>query len=350
MLAVNSTHDQNKSHSTARIGRSGPILSSTALPGANPGARGTEPLTVALLNNMPDAALEATETQFGQLLRLAAGAHPVELRCVYLPEVPRGEVALERVRRTYWSIEELLRSSVDALIVTGLEPLARRLPDEPYWRRLCDVLDWAEARTHSSVWSCLAAHAAVHYLDGIERIRLERKRCGVFEHAIATRHPLLEGIAGPVAIPHSRWNDLPVEALKDAGYPLLTHSPETGADAFVKQRRSLMLFMQGHPEYEAATLLREYRRDVGRFLRERQPHYPDLPQGYFSVRATQWLEEFRARALAERDAALLGAFPSSELEAEVAQPWRDPAIALYRNWMAHVRSAKHAAGMASQAR
>jgi homoserine O-succinyltransferase/O-acetyltransferase len=325
-------------------------MSSTPVPGAPQGAHGTEPLTIALLNNMPDAALEATESQFAQLLHLAAGDQAVELRYVYLPEVPRGEVALGRLRRSYWSIDDLLASSVDALIVTGLEPLARRLPDEPYWRRLCQLLDWAEEHTHSSVWSCLAAHAAVHYLDGIERVRLERKRCGVFAHAIATRHPLLEGIAGPLAIPHSRWNDLPVEALENAGYAVLTHSAQTGADAFLKQRRSLMLFLQGHPEYEAGTLLREYRRDVGRFLREKQSQYPDMPEGYFSARAIEWLEAFRARALAGRDPALLGDFPSSALEAELEQPWREAAVALYRNWITHVRTAKHAAGMAGEAR
>ena len=43
---------------------------------------------------------------------------------------------------------------------------------------------------------------------------------------------------------------------------------------FVKQTRSLFIFFQGHPEYEETTLLREYRRDVGRFLRGQQPHYP----------------------------------------------------------------------------
>jgi homoserine O-succinyltransferase/O-acetyltransferase len=36
---------------------------------------------------------------------------------------------------------------------------------------------------------------------------------------------------------------------------------------FVKYNRSLFVLLQGHPEYDSATLLREYRRDVGRFLR-----------------------------------------------------------------------------------
>ena len=50
-------------------------------------------LTIALVNNMPDSALEATETQFTRLLRAAAGALPVQLRFYYLPEIRRGAAA-----------------------------------------------------------------------------------------------------------------------------------------------------------------------------------------------------------------------------------------------------------------
>ena len=67
------------------------------------------------------------------------------------------------------------------MIVTGAEPIAATLPDEPYWNDLTDVIDWAETNTRSAIWSCLAAHAAVLHLDGIERQRLERKCSGVYD-------------------------------------------------------------------------------------------------------------------------------------------------------------------------
>jgi homoserine O-succinyltransferase len=38
-------------------------------------------LVIGLINNMPDAALEATESQFATLLAAAAGAQEVRLRC-----------------------------------------------------------------------------------------------------------------------------------------------------------------------------------------------------------------------------------------------------------------------------
>jgi homoserine O-succinyltransferase len=144
------------------------------------------------------------------------------------------------------------------------------LSDEPYWERLRELLQWAQANTTSSIWSCLAAHAAVELLDGIRRRRLEQKRCGVFAHDTLPDQPLLKGISTPLHTPHSRWNELPVDALRDAGYSIVSASAASGADMFTKQAGSLLVFFQGHPEYEDTTLLREYRRDVGRYLRGQQ--------------------------------------------------------------------------------
>jgi homoserine O-succinyltransferase len=143
-------------------------------------------------------------------------------------------------------------------------------------------------------------------------------------------------------MPHSRWNELSVAALRAAGYTLLSWSADAGADAFVRQDRSLMLFFQGHPEYEDTTLLKEYRRDVGRFLNAQQPHYPTLPVGYLSAAATALLDEFRQRALAARDPKLLESFPFAQVAADLQSPWRPAAAAIYRNWLAFIVAARAA--------
>src|SRR5256884_9558060 len=83
---------------------------------------------------------------------------------------------------------------------------------------------------------------------------------------------LVRGVSAPLRMPHSRWNELPVGELRAAGYAILSCSPESGADLFVRQRRSLHLFLQGHPEYERTTLFKEYRseeRRVGKECRSR---------------------------------------------------------------------------------
>src|SRR5262245_5541831 len=112
-------------------------------------------LRIGLVNNMPDAALEATEQQFASLLNAAAGS-PVRLRLFALPEVPRGNAGRERIRRFYSDLRTLNRTRLDGLIVTGAEPIAPDLKDEPYWRPLIDVLRWAEMKAVPTIWSCLA--------------------------------------------------------------------------------------------------------------------------------------------------------------------------------------------------
>jgi len=191
-------------------------------------------IEVALVNNMPDVALKATERQFVALLGATAGNLDVRLSFYALPEVPRTDWGRRYVENAYASIDALWSSRLDGLIVTGTEPQAPNLQDEPYWDSLTRLVDWAEQNTHSTVWSCLAAHAAVLYLDGIERRPLGDKRFGVFECARVADHPLTAGAPARVPMPHSRWNELPADDLTRRGCRVLTRSDEAGVDMFVK--------------------------------------------------------------------------------------------------------------------
>src|SRR3954469_1887987 len=79
-------------------------------------------LTIGLVNNMPDAALQATERQFVALLGAAAGDMPVRLIPYALPDVPRTDWGRQYVQRFYAGIDELWKVRLDGLIVTGTEP------------------------------------------------------------------------------------------------------------------------------------------------------------------------------------------------------------------------------------
>jgi homoserine O-succinyltransferase len=297
-------------------------------------------LLIGLLNNMPDPALEATELQFATLLGAACGSLPVRLRCSSLPELARGPVARQRIDSSYWPLDELLLERPDALIVTGTEPRTPKLENEPYWARLVRLMEWAEDHTASTIWSCLAAHAVAQALNGVRRQRLPEKRFGVFEHRLRARHALLNSVRAPLLTPHSRWNELPVETIEAAGFSVLSSSEETGADLFLRAGRSLFVCFQGHPEYESATLLKEYRRDVGRYLRGEQPAWPTLPHGYFGSEALRLIDSFRARAESARDPELLSAFPMGEIAAGLEAGWRPAAVRIYRNWLQYVATAK----------
>ena len=290
---------------------------------------------IGLINNMPDPALDATERQFRALLTAAAGDLTVRLTLYTLPEVPRTDFGQRQVKK-YTSIDELWNSHHDGLIVTGTEPLAADLHDEPFWGSLTRVLEWAEHHTYSTILSCLAAHAGILHIDGIARRPLGDKRFGVFECVRVSDHPLTAAAPPRLKMPHSRWNEIPEEALLACGYRLLTRSDGAGVDAFVKQRKSLFVFFQGHPEYEATTLLLEYRRDIGRFLRGERDTYPPMPEGYFDDETVGILADLRKRALVDRREELLSDFPLAMAAERVMNNWRSAGEGLYRNWLGYL--------------
>ena len=224
------------------------IASPTLVPGQHGFARG-EPveLTIALVNNMPDGALKATERQFARLLSGAAGQARVHFHCFSLPSVGRSAAARAHIDKEYGDIADLGRLKIDGLIVTGAEPAGCTLPQETLWRELTDMLDWAKTNTRSTIWSCLAAHAAVLHLDGIERHRLPTKCSGILTCAKIADDWLTRGLRGPLKVPHSRLNEVRESDLVNRGYQVLTRSDAAGVDMFAKQFESRFIFFQGHP-------------------------------------------------------------------------------------------------------
>ncbi len=289
-------------------------------------------IDIGLINNMPDTALEATERQYLALLGEAAQDVSVHLHLFTLPEIRRGDRIALHMKKLYRQVDALAHTPLDALIVTGAEPQTYDLREEIYWPSLTRVVDWAGDNTVSTIFSCLAALAAVLHLDGVARRRLPRKLFGVFEEEVAHEHRVTAGLS-EVTAPHSRWNDLRERDLVAKDYTILTRSDEAGVGLFAKEGDSLFLFVQGHPEYEAETLLREYRRDIGRYLREERPSYPERPRHYLDVRARDRVMAYRKRALIRRDRDLLSEFPIFELRRAVRDTWRPDAITLYRNWL-----------------
>jgi homoserine O-succinyltransferase/O-acetyltransferase len=302
-------------------------------------------LSIGLINNMPDSALQATERQFRRLLKAAAGSNRIDFHCFSLPSVQRSQTARWHVDRQYTDIADLGRLQLDGLIVTGAEPNAAALPEEPFWQDLTDIIDWAKTNTRSTIWSCLAAHAAVLHLDGIERQRLNTKCSGVYSCSKAIDHWLMEDVCSPLKVSHSRFNELRHSDLAARGYHLLTQSPEAGVDIFAKELRSHFIFFQGHPEYEALSLQREYLRDISRFLSGERDGYPAVPAGYFDPETEDRLANFRRRAMAGRKPPLSAELPSLTLRADVAAG--TAAAVIFRNWLGYLSDG--AAAMAPHA-
>ena len=321
---------------TISIDRDQVISSPALVPAAGDLARdhGSEALTIGLINNMPDPALKATERQFMKLLQAAAGPRRIRFHCFSLPSVKRSPEAKWHVESEYSDLADLKRQRFDGLIVTGAEPVAPELDHEPYWRDLTDLIDWARTNTRSTIWSCLAAHAAVLHLDGIERRRLPAKCHGIFDCEAVTNDSLTHAVSAPLKVSHSRLNEIVESDLAAAGYQVLTRSAEAGVDVFVRQYASRFVFFQGHPEYDALSLQREYLRDVGRYLARERETYPHLPVSYFDAATEEKLARFEKRARHQRHPALSNDLPALNLRADIAAG--SAAAALFGNWLQYL--------------
>jgi homoserine O-succinyltransferase len=295
---------------------------------------GAAELTIGLINNMPDPALKATERQFMKLLQAAAGARRIRFHCFSLPSVKRSPEAKWHVESEYSDLVELERQRFDGLIVTGAEPVAPELDQEPYWRDLTGLIDWARANTRSTIWSCLAAHAAVLHLDRIERRRLPAKCHGIFDCDVVTGDSLTRAAPAPLKVSHSRLNEIAERDLAQAGYQVLTRSAGAGVDIFVRQYASRFVFFQGHPEYDALSLQREYLRDIGRYLAREREVYPAVPMSYFDAATEERLARFERLARHQRHPALTNEVPALSLRADIAAG--TAAAALFRNWLQYL--------------
>ena len=313
-------------------------------------------LHIGLVNNMADAAMGATERQFLTLLEAAAGDMPVHVTLYALPEVERSPYGQRRVRSFYSGVEQLWEQAPeqcpDGLIVTGREPLTSDLRKEAYWPSLNRILAWTREHARSAVWSCLAAHAAVLALDGIDS-RGARScnwgRVGIFSCEQAASHPLLAGAPATLRFPHSRWNGVTTGQLAVNGYQVLTRTSDGDVDTFVKQDAALFVFFQGHPEYESETLMGEYRRDVKRHLKGEMETYPSLPVDYFDAETERSLREIESRAQTSKREQLLGEVSAVLGGTPIQNTWCGAGTLLYRNWLEHLCARKRLGGNLAEA-
>jgi homoserine O-succinyltransferase/O-acetyltransferase len=297
---------------------------------------GEKRIRIGLINNMSDGAIARTEYHFTQLLQQAAGGVPVEVVYYSLPAILRSGKIREHMAASYQPIDALWDHPPDAFVVTGAEPRERSLKDESYWNSLTGLIDWIDELGVPAMFSCLAAHAAVLHMDGVSRTTLDDKCFGVFEHEALQDHPLMNGAGQHMWLPHTRWNQVNEAELVQAGYQILSRSEDVGVGFFAKKRRSLWLFCQGHPEYEGPDLLREYRRDVARFLSGQRATYPDLPRSYFREPDIQVLRAFHQQAIAQGDVSIMELFPQIEQGGPTWNAWRPAALAVFGNWLKQI--------------
>jgi len=292
-------------------------------------------LHIGFLNMMPDAALEATERQF---IRLVGNCNRIAQFYVYpfsLRGLQRSPETQSYIEKFYCDFSELQVQGLDGLIITGANVANPALDQESFWEPLMEVVRWAETNVASTLCSCLATHALLKYRHDIDRQPLPSKRWGVYSHRITQpKHPLLRDINTRFDAPHSRYNDISREQLESAGLTVLAESTEGGVHMAVSPDGLRVLYFQGHPEYDANSLLKEYRREVGRYLRGELDAAPPFPEHYFPAEGVAIAKRYLDEAMsAVAGSGPLPVFPEAGLEAVLDNTWGDTAKAIFNNWL-----------------
>jgi homoserine O-succinyltransferase len=292
----------------------------------------------AFVNNMPDGAFDATERQFLGLLDAGSGAQVVDVRRYALAGVPRGERVAQRIGQEYRSVAELWIDPPDLLVVTGANPVELEIEDEPYWDDLADLLRWASENVRAQVLSCLSAHAALKIFDDLERVHLDTKCTGVFAQRVDGTSALTQGLEPEILLPHSRWSTVDSGEVRRAGYDIVMDSPEVGWSIATRETGgSSVLLVQGHPEYDPSSLLREYHRDARRYVQHERDDLPCLPLHCVAPEDWDRLEQLHFDITHDRrDPELLAEYPFDEVGARATWPWHPTAKRLYANWFAGV--------------
>ena len=294
-------------------------------------------LVIGLVNIMPPAAMRTIENLFRLLLTACASPGNIHLRLFSLSSSKPGEAC--GAPPDYETLNDLWESPdsehpLDALIVTGTESRAPSMKDEPCWPDLQRICDWAGENTLSTIWSCFSAHAAVLHLDNIQRQPFPEKLSGIFECQKASNHPFFKNMPAHFPAPHSRYNNLREADLKAARYEILSTSPLTGPDSFIKQHKSSQfLFLQGHLEYGAEMLFSEYCRDLKRFALGQSVICPKPPQNYFDQTALAAFAAATPEMLSSKDFI-------SAVTSRLSSDWQAPARRLYTAWLAFIGEQK----------
>lgn len=234
------------------------------------------PLKVAILNLMPTK--ETTETQ---LLRLLSNT-PLQTEVCFLRTGSYESKNTDQLHLDtfYITFEDVIKRGLrfDAMIITGAPVEKMDYTSVDYWNELTTIMDWADKNVFSTMYICWAALAGLNWHYGIEKIQLEKKLVGVFEHRVLDRkHPLVRCFGDEFYAPHSRYSTvLPDDVYAAKGLKVLAESDKAGVYLMCSED-GRQVYVTGHCEYDRETLLNEYTRDIGKGITDAFPinYFPD---------------------------------------------------------------------------
>jgi homoserine O-succinyltransferase len=302
-------------------------------------------LHIGLLNMMPDASLKATERQFMRLVGDCNQIVQFHVHLFTIPKIERSDKTNDWITRYYEDFETIKKHGLDALIISGANPKEKKMQQEKFWPMLTTIIDWARVHVTSILCACLATHAVMEYLYGIQRIPLKKKQWGIFEHRLTQKnHPLVRHMNTRFNVPHSRNNQVTLSQIKKKGLLPLAMSDSNDLHIIVSPDGFRFIFFQGHPEYDDLSLFKEYQREVHRWFEQDDPFlsYPPYPKNYFSHPIQCLLSAFKEEVIrAKANHLPFPPWKTDSITLLLDNTWRDTALSIYNNWLGLVYRLTH---------
>lgn len=230
------------------------------------------PLRILLLNLMPTKI--ATETQLARLL----GNTPiqVELELLMVKSHVAKNTSQEHMLAFYKTFDQVQDQTFDGMVITGAPVEKMPFEEVAYWQELCEIFEWSKTHVTSTLHICWGAQAGLYYHWGVEKQSLPKKLSGVYPHRVTHKGSILfRGFDDVFMVPHSRYTTVDRrDILTIPQLKILAESEEAGVYA-VSTHGGRQVFITGHSEYDAETLLDEYLRDKKAGIN------PEIPVNYF---------------------------------------------------------------------
>ena len=232
------------------------------------------PIKIGLLNLMP--LKEDTELQI--LRSLSNTPLQVDVVFVNVSSHKSKNTSTSHLNKFYVSFEEIKDQRFDGFIITGAPVEQMPFEEVDYWEELKEIMEWTKTHVTSTMHLCWGAQAGLYYHYGIEKVQLDEKVFGVFEHRVKNRKtPLVRGFDDVFYAPHSRHTTVPTEALESEEQLIILAESEEAGVFLTMSLDGKQIFVMGHPEYDRVTLNNEYMRDKNKGLEIALPknYYPD---------------------------------------------------------------------------
>ena len=283
-------------------------------------------LHIGLLNMMPDNVLQATEQQFFRLVGASNLTAHLYIHPFSLPELAREADMQAYIAEYYEDFENIRDNGLDALIVTGAYVNDSCLEDLPLWLPLQKILDWACNNVTSTICSCLAVQAYLQSKHNTIRKPLSKKLSGIYKNRVIDRlHPLVRNMNTVFDVPHSRLYGISEKQFLHAGMNIVLRGEESGVSIATSADGFRVICIQGHPEYDTKSLMKEFVRDLKLFYSGALQAPPAYPEYYFGDTIRGILSQDPTPDQIE---SLIGHYLNNT--------WRDSAKSIFTNWIRHI--------------